>query len=244
MVRAHVETDDGIDDTQDPGRRASWPSHQVPLVGGLSSPHLVLQSVGTVCRTRHSPCRCGAKIPAVVLVDEATGVLAEALPRGRQRPFVAAGEERSSWEPPERRPSGNAEQPERARVSVSLATVKVLVVDDDAASLDYFSFALETCGAVVTVATSAREALEIIPQVSPDVILSDIAMPGEDGYWLLGEIRRHADRGVSGLPVVAATAYGRNHPRERVLAAGFHEHLSKPVDPDLLCRVIAAAAGR
>src|SRR5437660_11190963 len=63
MVRVHVETDDGIGDTQDRSRRASWPSHQVPLVSGLSSPHLVLQSVGTVCHTRHSPCRCGAKIP-------------------------------------------------------------------------------------------------------------------------------------------------------------------------------------
>lgn len=122
--------------------------------------------------------------------------------------------------------------------------MKILVVDDDAASLDYFAFALETCGAVVTVAASAREALQMVSPISPDVILSDIAMPGGDGYWLLNEIRRHADPSVSRVPMVAATAYGRDHSRARVLAVGFHEHLSKPVDPDLLCRAIASAVGR
>lgn len=180
----------------------------------------------------------------MVLVDEPIGVLAEAFPQERRRSLLAAGDEPSTREPLASRPSGNAEQPERARGSVRLETVKVLVVDDDAASLDYFSFALETCGAVVTVATSAREALEMVSRVLPDVILSDIAMPGEDGYWLLSEIRRHADRDVSGLPVVAATAYGRSYPRAQALAAGFQEHLSKPVDPDLLCQVIASAVGR
>ena len=88
------------------------------------------------------------------------------------------------------------------------------------------------------------EALQIVTQVSPDVILTDIAMPGEDGYWLLSEIRRHADGGVSGLPVVAATAYGRDHSRARVLAAGFLDHLPKPVEPEVLWRAIAAAVGR
>jgi CheY-like chemotaxis protein len=69
-------------------------------------------------------------------------------------------------------------------------------------------------------------------------------MPGEDGYWLLSEIRRHADVGVRRVPVVAATAFGRNFSRAQALAAGFHEQLSKPVDPDHLCRVIASAVGR
>ena len=86
--------------------------------------------------------------------------------------------------------------------------------------------------------------LGAVEQERPDVILTDIAMPGEDGYWLLSEIRHHAAGGVSGLPVVAATAYGRDHSRARVLAAGFLDHLPKPVDPDVLCRAIAAAVGR
>jgi CheY-like chemotaxis protein len=179
----------------------------------------------------------------MALVD-AVGVIAEALPQNRRAYLRAASEETSRWEPLENVPFKNAEQPERARRAASLEAVKILVVDDDSASLDYFAFALETCGAVVSVAVSAREALELVSRVLPDVVLSDIAMPGEDGYWLLNEIRRHADRGVSSLPVVAATAHGRNYPRAQALAAGFHEHLSKPVDPDLLCQVIASAIGR
>lgn len=171
-------------------------------------------------------------------------MLAEALPQDRRRSLLAAGAEPSTRKPRENQPSGNAERPERVRGSVHLEAVKVLVVDDDAASLDYFSFALETCGAVVTMATSAREALERVSQALPDVILSDIAMPGEDGYWLLREIRRHADNGVRRVPVVAATAFGRNFPRAQALAAGFHEQLSKPVDPDHLCQAIASAVGR
>jgi len=209
--------------------------------------HLMRLSAARAVRHFTQPCiqiNVVVVSPAMVLVDESIGVLAEALPQDRRRSLLAAGDEPSKWEPLESRPPGNAEQPERPRGSVRLETVKVLVVDDDAASLDYFSFALETCGAVVSMATSAREALEMVSRVSPDVILSDIAMPGEDGYWLLSEIRRHADRGVSGLPVVAATAYGRSYPRAQALAAGFHEHLAKPVDPDLLCQVIAAAVGR
>ena len=180
----------------------------------------------------------------MALTDELMDALAEALPQVRRAARLATGKEPSTWDPLEKRRSENAEQSKRARGSVRLETVKVLVVDDDAASLDYFAFALETCGAVVSVATSAREALALVSRVLPDVILSDIAMPGEDGYWLLSEIRRHADGGVSGLPVVAATAYGRAYPREQALAAGFQEHLSKPVDPDVLCQVIASAVGR
>lgn len=179
------------------------------------------------------------------LLSETVGVRAEALPQRRRRNslLAAAGEPSAAGPVGPRRP-GNVEQSRHAHPPSNLAAVKVLVVDDDASTLDYFSFALETCGAVVTIAMSAREALQIVTQVSPHVILTDIAMPGEDGYWLLSEIRHHADGGVSGLPVVAATAYGRDHSRARVLAAGFLDHLPKPVDPDVLCRAIASAVGR
>jgi len=181
----------------------------------------------------------------VTLLGERGGLRAEALPQRRRRnsPLAAADEAPASGPIRPRRP-GNAEQPRPAHPPSDLAAVKVLVVDDDTATLDYFSFALETCGAVVSVAMSARQALRIITEVAPDIILTDIAMPGEDGYWLLSEIRHHADGAVSGLPVVAATAYGRDHSRTRVLAAGFLDHLPKPVDPDVLCRAIATAVGR
>jgi CheY-like chemotaxis protein len=84
----------------------------------------------------------------------------------------------------------------------------------------------------------------LVPEVRPDVVLSDIAMAGEDGYWLAREIRRLPDAALSGVPIVAVTAYGREHSRARVLAAGFVDHLQKPVDPAILCQTVAKAAGR
>jgi DNA-binding NarL/FixJ family response regulator len=76
------------------------------------------------------------------------------------------------------------------------------------------------------------------------VVLSDIAIPGENGYWLLQEIRRLPDERLRALPVVAATAYGCEHSRARTLAAGFVEQLQKPADPEQLCRTVARVAGR
>jgi CheY-like chemotaxis protein len=120
----------------------------------------------------------------------------------------------------------------------------VVVVDDDETSLDYFAMALRTCGAVVMTASSAEDGLRLIQEQHPDVVLSDIAMVGQDGYWLVREIRRLADQAVSLAPVVATTAFGREHSRARALAAGFNEFLTKPVDPEVLCRTIASAGGR
>ena len=180
----------------------------------------------------------------MVLVDESIGVLAEALPQDRRRSLLAAGDEPSKWEPLESRPPGNAEQPERPRGSVRLETVKVLVVDDDAASLDYFSFALETCGAVVSMATSAREALEMVSRVSPDVILSDIAMPGEDGYALIAKVRSLPAAEGGRIAAAALTAYATAEDRARVLRAGYQGHFAKPVEPGQLVSAVAALAER
>jgi CheY-like chemotaxis protein len=120
----------------------------------------------------------------------------------------------------------------------------VLVVDDDEGSLDYFTTALRAAGAAVVTASTAVEALRVLQDQRPDVVLSDIAMPGQDGYWLVRQIQEHQDAALRGVPVVATTAYGRAHPRERVVAAGFVDHLAKPVEPDLLWVTIARAAGR
>jgi CheY-like chemotaxis protein len=120
----------------------------------------------------------------------------------------------------------------------------VLVVDDDSGSLDYFAAALNFCGATVMTASSALEALRLMQERRPHVVLSDIAMVGQDGYWLVREIRGLADDAARAMPVVATTAYGREHSRDRALAGGFTDFLAKPVDPELLCRTIAKAAGR
>jgi CheY-like chemotaxis protein len=122
--------------------------------------------------------------------------------------------------------------------------VRVLVVDDDEDTVDLFAAALRACGAEVSTATGAAEAVRRLTARPVDVVVSDIAMPGIDGYGLVREIRRLADARVNGIPVIATTAYGREHSRERVLAGGFVEHLQKPVDPEALCRAVARAAGR
>jgi CheY-like chemotaxis protein len=120
----------------------------------------------------------------------------------------------------------------------------VVVVDDDADSLEYFAAALRACGATVTTASTAVDALGLVRERGPHVVLSDIAMMGHDGYWLVREIRGLPDGGASAIPVVATTAYGREHPRGRAVAAGFNDLLPKPVDPEALCLAIARAAGR
>jgi CheY-like chemotaxis protein len=132
----------------------------------------------------------------------------------------------------------------RSSAPGSLVGLTVLVVDDDEGSLDYFEVALRTAGAAVVTASSASDALRVVQERRPDVVLSDIAMPGQDGYWLVREIRRLPDPATRGVPVIATTAYGRLHSRERSLAEGFVDHLSKPVEPDRLCGAIARAAGR
>jgi CheY-like chemotaxis protein len=95
----------------------------------------------------------------------------------------------------------------------------VLVVDDDQDTTDLFAAALSACGADVVTRTSAPEALRVLASGPPDVVVTDIAMPGAGGYWLVREIRQLADDRARTLPVLAVTAFGREHFRARVLAA-------------------------
>jgi CheY-like chemotaxis protein len=125
-----------------------------------------------------------------------------------------------------------------------LVGLRVVVVDDDADVLELFAVALTACGAEVTTTDNARDAIALATRVRPHVIVSDIAMVGEDGYWLVRELQRLPAEIMDNVPVVAATAYGREHPRSRVLAAGFVELLQKPIDPEHLCQVVARVARR
>jgi CheY-like chemotaxis protein len=122
--------------------------------------------------------------------------------------------------------------------------VRVLIVDDDEETIALFETVLTACGADVVTATSAPAALRVLDARSVDVVVSDIAMPVADGYWLVREIRRLAKPSVNTVPVVAVTAFGREHARSRTQAAGFADRLEKPVDPEVLCRAVAKAVGR
>src|SRR3989441_7671628 len=120
---------------------------------------------------------------------------------------------------------------------MELDGIAVLVVEDDEDRREVMRAMLELCGARVLVAESARSGLEAFEKPHPDVIVSDIAMPGEDGYWLVREVARRMN--ARDVPAVAVTAFSGQHPREAALAAGFRAHLAKPVDPEVLCRTVA-----
>jgi CheY-like chemotaxis protein len=125
-----------------------------------------------------------------------------------------------------------------------LSGLRILVVDDQADACEIVGRLLQQCKASVIVAASAEEAMRQIHADPPDLIVSDIAMPGEDGYSLIRRIRKlPPDRGGA-VPAVALTAYARNEDRTRALLAGYQSHLSKPVVPMELIANIAALTQR
>jgi signal transduction histidine kinase/CheY-like chemotaxis protein len=126
---------------------------------------------------------------------------------------------------------------------VRLDGIRVLVVDDDEDALELASAILTAKGAWVRTCPSAPAALAIIQNWHPDVLVSDIEMPDEDGYALIRKVRR-LDGGDAKIPAVALTAYGRIQDRMISLTAGYNMHVPKPVDPGELTTIIASLAGR
>jgi PAS domain S-box-containing protein len=119
-----------------------------------------------------------------------------------------------------------------------LQGVRVLVVDDEADARQLVALVLGECEAVVETASSASEAIEAARRVRPDVIISDIGMPDEDGYGLIKRLREEEDPRLKELPAVALTAYAGEDDRARSLDAGFQIHLAKPVDPQALISAV------
>jgi signal transduction histidine kinase/CheY-like chemotaxis protein len=144
---------------------------------------------------------------------------------------------------PERRFRPAAELP-FLQYSLSLEGIKILCVDDEPDARELISLVLTQCRAEVKIAASAREALLILEKWKPDVLISDIAMPDDDGYSLIRRIRSlPADKGGN-LPAAALTAYARSEDRVQALAAGYQSYVTKPVDPSELVAVVASLAGR
>jgi len=134
------------------------------------------------------------------------------------------------------------EQPLWLDAAPWLGGVRVLVVDDHEDARQVVKAVLERCGATVAVAASAREALSIVPGEKPDVVLSDVEMPGQSGYALLQQLRSlPAERGGQ-TPAVALTAHATAHDRVKLLRAGFQMHVPKPVQPAELATVVASLA--
>jgi signal transduction histidine kinase/ActR/RegA family two-component response regulator len=125
-----------------------------------------------------------------------------------------------------------------------LSGLNVLLVDDDSDTLKLMETALKKRQANVTAVSSAGEAIRAITQKRPDVLVSDIAMPDEDGYGLIEKVRL-LENGVSeNIPAVAITAYAKDEDRERALSSGFQIYLAKPVELTELISVVARAARR
>jgi PAS domain S-box-containing protein len=126
----------------------------------------------------------------------------------------------------------------------SLQGIRVLIIDDQHDDRELLTMMLRQQGAEIRSASNAAEALRILQSWHPDVLVSDIAMPEEDGYTFIGKVRRLADAAVAGIPSIAVTAHARLEDRQRALDAGFQYHVAKPVNRLRLVDAVALAAGR
>ncbi len=133
--------------------------------------------------------------------------------------------------------------PDRGADWPSLAGLRVLAVDDDADARHVVSVVLETCGAKAAVVASVAEALDALGRAEFDVLVADLAMPGQDGYELISQVRAR-ERSNPRIPAVALTAFARREDAARALATGYDAHLAKPVEPRRLAETVAALAGR
>jgi signal transduction histidine kinase/ActR/RegA family two-component response regulator len=143
------------------------------------------------------------------------------------------GEESSTPPPPI---AASSDQP--------LLGLSVLAVDDEADARELIATVLEQAGARAITVSSAEEALTALARERPDVLLSDIGIPGSDGYSLMRRVRDLPPDAGGNIPAAALTAYSRVEDARRAIEAGFQRHVSKPVEPDVLIAQVAALAGR
>jgi PAS domain S-box-containing protein len=133
--------------------------------------------------------------------------------------------------------------PQDYRVA-NLSGVKVLVVDDEPDARELLRQVLTDCGAEVMAAANAAEALRMVQNARPDLLVSDVGMADTDGYELLKQVRALGEARGGKLPAIALTAFARSEDRTRALRAGFLMHVSKPVEPSELVATVASVAGR
>ena len=125
-----------------------------------------------------------------------------------------------------------------------LSGIKILVVDDQADALELIERVLSECAAEVLTARTAEEAVGLVESERPDVLVSDIGMPGVDGYELLRKVRALGQARGGRLPAIALTALARSEDRTRALHAGFLAHVAKPVESAEIVATVASVVGR
>jgi CheY-like chemotaxis protein len=123
--------------------------------------------------------------------------------------------------------------------ATDLSGLRVLVVDDDTDTLEILDIVLKQYGAAVRTAVSSAAALEVFRLWKPDVLISDLGMPVEDGFTFIGKIRALSPAEGGNVPAAALTAYVADTDRLKALEAGFQIHISKPIDPATLAATVA-----
>jgi PAS domain S-box-containing protein len=131
---------------------------------------------------------------------------------------------------------------EASTEGVSLAGIRVLVVEDELDAAEFVKRLLESYGAVVVTAASAREALDVIGTKQLDILISDIGLPEVDGYQLLEQVRQKEAADGGGIPAIALTAFARSEDRTRALLTGYQAHLAKPIESSELVATVASFA--
>jgi CheY-like chemotaxis protein len=152
------------------------------------------------------------------------------------RATIPAAEQRKA-------PSSPPERVSVTRTDAPLMGIRVLVVDDELDARELLELLLSHAGARVATAGTVTAAIEVLREHRPDVIVSDIGMPDEDGYSLMKRVRELGDW-AEAIPALALTAYTRHEDAQQALARGFSMHLGKPVDPDHLTEAVARLARR
>jgi len=122
--------------------------------------------------------------------------------------------------------------------------LRILWVDDEPDAREMVAAILSEAGAEVITASGARQAFELVAQRKPDALISDIGMPGEDGYELIRKVRTLTAEQGGQVPAIALTAYARTQDRLKVLSAGYQMHVPKPVEPVELATVVASLTKR
>jgi signal transduction histidine kinase/ActR/RegA family two-component response regulator len=141
----------------------------------------------------------------------------------------------------DRRAAGPVESP--ARPAQRLDGLRILVVDDDADGRTLTTLVLTEVGASVKAASTTQQAFEMLEGQRPDVLISDLGLPDEDGYALIQRIRHHEAEHGGFLPAITLTGFARADDRTRALAAGFQRHVTKPLEPAELIAAVAAVTG-
>ena len=156
-------------------------------------------------------------------------------------PLIVARVEQRELDRPHPAPAGTISNEPSAR----LDGVRVMVVDDEPDTREMLRIMIGELGAVVKLCASSEEAIRMLGEWRPDIIVSDIEMPDEDGYELIRKVRlAEANGGRRRVPAIALTAYGRVEDRVRALSAGYQMHIAKPAEPTELAAVIASLAAR